>query len=511
MQAQGGAGPPAPARGVPLLAEQAAERSSRWVTVLTCTWSARRPAPRPPPAEVGLQGLRPGRCPAGVVLEHRADGRPTKPRTSRPSPMSRPTKPSSAGARRASPVRPSATRVVGAARRLRVAAAAGRPSRGPGPPAPTVTGDAGGGGARGHRARRGAGLAVGQAAAHAPSRARGQAAAVAAAWPPPQARPGRRCARPTARTTTACGRSRSPPSRRARSRSPSGSRTGGPSSSSSSSPRTRFSASAAVRRNSSSSAVTSAARSRIRWSASDSASLPVQHQTAEQLVAAVTAAVHQVAVRARCARRAREAPSRAPRSAAGGAERPRRPVVASSAGRPRPGRRAAAQQLGHRRGDVFDPAAAQHHGRRSGRAPRPPARPRGVRAELAGWPADSSSSAVRVSSRSRALSIATAACAASEPSSATSSGSNGRSVRLAANRTPMTRRPSISGTPRIATSPPPRHAVVDVAGVLEPLVGEVVVARVGRRGLRDQAAETGAHRQPQPPEAADTEPSVTRM
>jgi hypothetical protein len=51
------------------------------------------------------------------------------------------------------------------------------------------------------------------------------------------------------------------------------------------------------------------------------------------------------------------------------------------------------------------------------------------------------------------LSIATAACAASEPSSVTSSRENGRAVRFAANRTPRMRLPSRTGTPAIATMP----------------------------------------------------------
>ena len=65
----------------------------------------------------------------------------------------------------------------------------------------------------------------------------------------------------------------------------------------------------------------------------------------------------------------------------------------------------------------------------------------------------SSSSAARVSCSSRALSMATAACAASDASSVTSSRANGRSLRLAANSTPITVEPSRSGTPRMAIEP----------------------------------------------------------
>jgi branched-chain amino acid transport system substrate-binding protein len=61
--------------------------------------------------------------------------------------------------------------------------------------------------------------------------------------------------------------------------------------------------------------------------------------------------------------------------------------------------------------------------------------------------------AARASSSSRAPSIATAACAASEQSSETSSRANGRLVRSAAKSTPRTWGPSSSGTPRMATRP----------------------------------------------------------
>ncbi len=64
-----------------------------------------------------------------------------------------------------------------------------------------------------------------------------------------------------------------------------------------------------------------------------------------------------------------------------------------------------------------------------------------------------SRSATLVSSSRCAVSSAMAAWSASEDSRATSSGGNCRVVRFAAYSTPITRLPSVSGTPRIATSP----------------------------------------------------------
>jgi hypothetical protein len=74
-------------------------------------------------------------------------------------------------------------------------------------------------------------------------------------------------------------------------------------------------------------------------------------------------------------------------------------------------------------------------------------------ARISVFAADSSARACWVSPSSRAVSMAMAAWAASVPSSDTSSGANGRAVRLAANSTPITPGPRRIGTPRIATSP----------------------------------------------------------
>ncbi len=65
----------------------------------------------------------------------------------------------------------------------------------------------------------------------------------------------------------------------------------------------------------------------------------------------------------------------------------------------------------------------------------------------------SPSRAARVSASAFAVSSAIAACAASEQSRATSSGEKARGVRSAANSTPITRPPSSSGTPMMATRP----------------------------------------------------------
>ncbi|CAM5321965.1 hypothetical protein SGLAM104S_09387 [Streptomyces glaucescens] len=64
--------------------------------------------------------------------------------------------------------------------------------------------------------------------------------------------------------------------------------------------------------------------------------------------------------------------------------------------------------------------------------------------------------AERVSVSRLAVSMAAAASAAKEPSSAICSRSKTRARRSAANSTPMTCGPSISGTPRMATSPSSR-------------------------------------------------------
>ena len=162
----------------------------------------------------------------------------------------------------------------------------------------------------------------------------------------------------TRTTTTACGRSRSAPRRRARSRTPSGSRTVLPSSSSSSSPRTRFSASPAVRRMSSSSAVTRAARSRMRWSASDRAASRCRTRPPSSSLSTVTAAVHQLPSRTvRPVDRARS-------SAAAGSGGSSTPAVGVRA-RGHPSLLVqhgdgAAECLGDRGRDVLDPAAPQH-------------------------------------------------------------------------------------------------------------------------------------------------------
>ena len=71
----------------------------------------------------------------------------------------------------------------------------------------------------------------------------------------------------------------------------------------------------------------------------------------------------------------------------------------------------------------------------------------------------SSARAERVSASRFAVSMATAACAAKEPSSATCSRSKTLARRSAAKSTPMTWLPSISGTPRIATRPSSLTAV----------------------------------------------------
>ncbi len=71
----------------------------------------------------------------------------------------------------------------------------------------------------------------------------------------------------------------------------------------------------------------------------------------------------------------------------------------------------------------------------------------------------SSARAERVSARRLAVSMATAACAAKEPSSATCSRSKTLALRSAANSTPMTWLPRLSGTPRMATRPSSRTAV----------------------------------------------------
>ncbi|SBT89729.1 hypothetical protein GA0115233_1011101 [Streptomyces sp. DI166] len=67
-----------------------------------------------------------------------------------------------------------------------------------------------------------------------------------------------------------------------------------------------------------------------------------------------------------------------------------------------------------------------------------------------------SARAERVSVRRLAVSMAAAARAAKEPSRAICSRSKTRARRSAANSTPMTVWPSISGTPQIATSPSSR-------------------------------------------------------
>ena len=116
--------------------------------------------------------------------------------------------------------------------------------------------------------------------------------------------------------------------------------------------------------------------------------------------------------------------------------------------------------------------------------------------------ADSSSSAARVSSSSRALSSAMAACAASEPSSATSDAVEGaRGPVGGVQHADDLGARAISGTPRMATRPSSRDAAVDLLGVPEAGVGEVAGGGVRRGGLGDQAAEPGAHRQPERLEA----------
>ena len=115
--------------------------------------------------------------------------------------------------------------------------------------------------------------------------------------------------------------------------------------------------------------------------------------------------------------------------------------------------------------------------------------------------AESSSSAVRVSSSRRALSSAMAACAASEPRSATSDAVEGAlgavgGVEHADHPGAADERNAQDGHQALVPD-----AVVDLVGVPEAPVGEVVGRRVGRGRLRDQPAEPRAHREPERLEA----------
>ena len=93
----------------PVLPSSRPTRSRRWVTVLTCTPndSAARPGShRPGSRPAGAHEVGP---PLRVVVQHRREGGRDEARTSRPSPTSRPKNPSSSALPAVSP-RPSATR-----------------------------------------------------------------------------------------------------------------------------------------------------------------------------------------------------------------------------------------------------------------------------------------------------------------------------------------------------------------------------------------------------------------
>ena len=278
--------------------------------------------------------------------------------------------------------------------------------------------------------------------------------------------------------------------------------------SSSSSPRTRVSASATLRRDSSSSAVTNAG-------AFEDAQVGLAQRRRS---GAAPGRAERVAGRAD-----RGWPTARRAGSCGRARGPRRPrrrpgvVGADVADRGQPPpvdvqqwpvRRRAPRPRGREVGHV---AAAQHQpGHPVVRVGRPLDR-LAVRPDRSCSRCSSSASAVRVSSSSRALSMATAACAASERAATHRRGRTGGRCGWPRTAHRSTRAASRIGTPRMATRPSSTTAVVDRAGVLEAGVVAVVAVTYGRGGLRDQAAEPGAQRQPHCWNRADTEPSVTRM
>ena len=404
----GRAGPPGPARALPVLAEQPADplqplghrvhvhvqhlggagRAAAGAEVLLQGGQRRcragRRSPAPGRACVGRSRRRPGRPPSS---------RPTKPRSATPAPVPR------------GPARPAPRRSARPPVRRRTPSGPGRAR-----PAPAVTGPPSPRRAPREPPRgRVAGSSPGSSSTSRPV-ATAASPPRSAAWSSPRRRPLPQVAGPR-RTTTRVRRVQvdaepagplAQPVRVAR---------GAASRSSSSSPRTRPSASATVRRNSSSSAVTSAARSRIRWSALGQLGRP---GAAPARRAARAPAATAATTRRRAARSGRR-PGRAATASATAAGRvAASPTAASTPAVGVQHQQRAAEHVGHRGGDVLHAAAAQHQVghpvvRRGG-----PLHRRRCARRIDRLAVVSSSSAARVSCSSRALSIATAACAASD-------------------------------------------------------------------------------------------------
>ena len=161
--------------------------------------------------------------------------------------------------------------------------------------------------------------------------------------------------------------------------------------------------------------VTMAARSRVRWSTGSRPGWPCSTSAPSSSPPAATAATQLVAVAARRARRLRE---RADGRAAAGA----RPSSSNST--------RAAEHFGDGGGHVVDAAAAQHE------FGEPVVDVGGalddaLRSRIISLAVASSARAARVSASRRAVSMATAAWAANEPSSATCSRSKTRARRSA--------------------------------------------------------------------------------